>query len=220
MYSRGSPQPRDWTCISCVSCIDRCILYHRTTWETPYLITSWQIEGEKVEAVADFTFLSSKITADGDRSHGIKRHLLLERKGMTNPDSILKSRDIALLTKVRLDKDVVFTVVMYECESWTIKKVESWRIDAFESQHWKRLLTAPWKVRRSNQSTLKEINPEYLLEELMLKLKFQYSGHIMWRADSLEKSLMLGKVESKRRREHQRMRWSDRITDGMDMNLS
>ena len=149
-----------------------------------------------------------------------KYYQFLGTKATTNLDSIFKRRDVTLPARVYLVKVMVFTVVMYECESWTIKKVESWRIDAFESQHWKGLLTAPWKVRRSNQSTLKEINPEYLLEELMLKLKFQYSGHIMWRADSLEKSLMLGKVESKRRREHQRMRWSDSITDGMDMNLS
>ena len=142
-------------------------------------ITSWQIDGEKVEVVIDSIFLGSKITVDGDCSHEIKRPLLLGRKGMTNLDSILQSRDITLPTNVRIVKATVLSVVMYRCESWTIMKAERQRIDALELQCWKKLLTVPWTVKRSNQSTLKEINPEYLLEELMLKLKFQYSGHIM-----------------------------------------
>ena len=162
----------------------------------------------------------SKITADGDCSHKVKRHLLLRRKTMTNLDSILKSRDITLPTKVRLVKVMVFPVVMYGCESWTIKKAELWKIDAFELWCWRRLLRVPWTARRSNQSILKEISPEYSLEELMLKLKLQYFGHLMRRADSLEKTLMLGKIEGRRRRGWQRMRWLDGITDAMDMSLS
>ena len=142
-------------------------------------ITSWQIEGEEVEPVADFIFLGSKITADGDCSHEIKRRLLLGRKVMTNLDSIFKSRDITLSTKVRLVKAMVFPVVTYECESWTIKKAEHRRIDAFELWHWRRLLRVPWTARRSNQSILKEISPEYSLEGLMLNLKLQYFGHLM-----------------------------------------
>ena len=145
-----------------------------------------------METVTDFIFLGSKITADGDCSHEIKRHLLLGRKAMTNLNSILKSRDIALLTKVHVIKAMVFPVVIYGCESWTIKKAERQRIDAFELC-WRRLLRVPWTARRSNQSILKEINPEYSLEGLMLKLKLQYFGHLMRRADSLEKTLMLGK---------------------------
>ena len=160
-------------------------------------ITSWQIDGETVETVSDFIFLGSKITADGDCSHEIKRLLLLGRKVMTNLDSIFKSRDITLSTKVRLVKAMVFPMVMYGCESWTIKKAECRRIDAFELWCWKRLLRVPWTARRSNQSILKEISPEYSLEGLMLKLKFQYFGHLIRRTDSLEKTLMLGKIEGR-----------------------
>ena len=163
-------------------------------------ITSWQIGGETVETMADFIFLGSKITADGDCSHEIKRRLLLGRKVMTNLDSIFKSRDITLPTKVHLVKALVFPVVMYGCECWTIKKAEHQRIDAFELWCWRRLLRVPWTARRSNQSILKEISPEYSLEGLMLKLKLQYFGHLMQRADSFEKTLMLGKIEGRRRR--------------------
>ena len=163
-------------------------------------ITSWQIDGETVETVADFIFLGSKITADSDCSHEIKRHLLLGRKVMTNLDSILNSRDITLPTKVRLVKAMVFPVVMYGCESWIIKKAEHRRIDAFELWYWRRLLRVPWTERRSSQSILKEISPGCSLEGLMLKLKFQYFGHLMQRADSLEKTLMLGKIEGRRSR--------------------
>ena len=182
-------------------------------------ITSWQIDGEIVETVAAFIFLGSKITADGDCSHEIKRHLLLGRKVMTNLDSILKSRDITLSTKVRLVKAMVFPVVMYGCERWTVKKAEHWRIDAFELWCWRRLLRVPWIARTSNQSILKEINPEYSLEGLMLKLKLQYFGHLMQRADSFEKTLMLGKIEGRRRRGQKRMRWLDGITDSVYMGL-
>ena len=166
----------------------------------PSPITSWQMEGGKVETVADFISLGSKITADGDCSHEIKRHLLLGRRVVTNLDSILKSRDITLTTKVRLVKAMVFPVVMYGCESWAIKKAECRRIDLFELWCWRRLLRIPRTTRRSNQSILKEISPEYLLEGLMLKLKLQYVGHLMQRTDSLEKTLMLGKIEGRRRR--------------------
>ena len=182
-------------------------------------ITSWQIDGETVETMADFIFLGSKITADGDCSHEIKRRLLLGRKVMTNLDSILKSKDITLPTKVHLVKAMVFPVVRYGCESWTIKKAKYWKIDAFGLWCWRRLLRVPWTARRSNQSMLKEISPEYLLEWLMLKLKLQYFGHLMRRADSFEKSLILGKIEGRRRRGWQRMRWLDGITDSMDMGL-
>ena len=151
-------------------------------------ITSWQIDGETVETVADFICLGSKITADGDCSHEIKRHLLLGRKVMTNLDSILKSREITWSTKVCLVKAIVFLVVMYGCESWTVKKAECQIIDAFEPWCWRRLLRVPWTARRSNQSILKEISPEYSLEGLMLKLKAQYFGHLMQRTDSLEKT--------------------------------
>ena len=181
-------------------------------------ITSWQIDGETVETVADFIFLGSKITADGDCSYEIKRHLLLGRKVMTKLDSILKSRDITLPTKVRWVKAIIFPVVMYGCESWTIKKAECRRIDAFELWCW-RLFRVPWTVRRSNQSILKEISPRCSLEGLMLKLNLQYFGHLMWRADSLEKTLILGKIEGRRRRGWQRIRWLDGITDSMDMGL-
>ena len=175
--------------------------------------------GETVETVSDFIFLGSKITADGDCSHKIKRRPLLGRKVMTNLDSTLKSRDIALPTKVHLVKAMVFLVVMHGCESWIIKKAERWRIDAFELWCWRRLLKVPWTARRSNQFILKEISPGCLLEGLMLKLKLQYFGHLMWRTDSFEKTLMLGKIEGGRRRGWQRMRWLDGITDSMDMSL-
>ena len=181
-------------------------------------ITSWQIDGETVEIVADFIFFGSKITADGDCSHEIKRHLLLGRKVMTNLDSIFKSRDITLSTMVHLVKAMVFPVVMYGCESWTIKKAER-RIDAFELWCWRRLLSVPWTARRSNQSILKEINPGCSLEGLMLKLKLQYFGHLMRRDDSFEMTLMLGKIEGRRRRGRWRMRWLYGITDSMDMSL-
>ena len=181
-------------------------------------ITSWQIDGETAETVTDFILGGSKITADGACSHEIKRRLLLGRKTMTNLDSIFKSRDITLPTKVRLVKAIV--VVVYGCESYTRKKAECWRIDAFELWCWRRLLRVPWTARWSSQSILKEISPEYSLEGLMLKLKLQYFGHLMWRTDSLEKTLMLRKIEGGRRRGRQRMRWLDGITDSMDMSLS
>ena len=157
-------------------------------------ITSWEIDGETVETLSDFILGGSKITADGDCSHEIKRHLLLGRKVMTNLDSIFKSRDITLPTNVRLVKAMVFPVVMYGCESWTVKKAERLRIDVFELWCWRRLLRVPWTTRRSNQSILKEISPGYSLEGVMLKLKFQYFGHLMRRVDSLEKTLMLGGI--------------------------
>ena len=159
-----------------------------------------------METVRVFILGGSKITADGDCSHEIKRHLLLGRKAMTNLNSLLKSRDIILPTKVHLVKAMVFPVVMYGCESWTIKKAERWRIDAFELWCWRRLLRVPWTARRSNQSILKEISPEYSLEGLMLKLKLQSFDYLMWRTDSFEKTLMLGKIEGGRRRGQQRMR--------------
>src|SRR5574337_733810 len=183
-------------------------------------ITSWEIDGETVETVSDFIFLRSKITADGDCSHEIKRRLLLGRKVMTNLDRIFKSRDITLPTKVRLVKAMVFPVVMYGCESWTIMKAECQRTDAFEVWCWRRLLRVPWIARRSNQSIQMEISPEYSLEGLMLKLKLQYFGHLMRRTDSFEKTLMLGKTEGRRRRGQQRMGWLNSITDSMDMSLS
>ena len=164
-------------------------------------ITSWQIDGQTVETVADFIFWGSNITADGDCSHEIKRRLLLGSKVMTNLDSILKGRDITLPTKVRLVKIMVFPVVMYGCESWMIKKAECLRIDAFELWCWRRLLRVPWTARRSNHYILKEISPGCSLERLMMKLKLQYFGHLMWRTDSLEMTLMLGKIEGRRRRE-------------------
>ena len=180
-------------------------------------ITSWEIDGE---TVADIIFGGSKITADGDCSHEIKRHLHLGRNVMTNPDSILKSRDITLLTKVCLVKAMVFPVVMYGCESWTIKKSELRRTDAFELWCWRRLLRVPWTARTSNQSILREISPGYSLEGLMLKLKLQYFGHLMWKADSFEKTRMLGKIEGRRRRWWQRMRWLDGTTYLMHVGLS
>ena len=183
-------------------------------------ITSWKIDGETVQTVSDFIFLGSKITADGDCSHGIKRPLLLGKKVMNNLDSILKSRDIILPTKVHLAKAMVFPVVMYGCESWTVKKAERRRTDAYELWCWRRLLRAPWTTRRSNESILKEISPGYSLEGMMLKLKLQYFGQLMRRVDSLEKTLMLGGIGGRRRRGRQRMRWLDGITDSMDVSLS
>ena len=179
-------------------------------------IPSWQIDGE---TVSDFIFLGSKITADGDCSHEIKRCLFLGRKVMTNRDSILKSRDITLPTKVCLVKAMVFPVVMYGCESWTVKKAEHWKIDAFELWCWRKLLRVPWTARWSNQSILKEISPRCSLEGLMLKLKLQYFGHLMRRVGSLEKTLMLGGIGDRRRRGQQRMRWLDGITNSMDLSL-
>ena len=183
-------------------------------------ITSWQIDGETMESMSDFIFGGSKITADGDCSHEIKRCLLLRIKTMTSLDSILKSRNITLPTKVCLVMAMVFPVVMYGCESWTIKKAEHQRTDAFELWCWRRLLRVPWTARRSNQSILKEISPGCSLEGLMLKLKLQYFGHLMPRTDSFEKTLMLGGIEGRRRRGWQRMRWLDGITDSMEMSLS
>ena len=174
---------------------------------------------QTVETVSDFILGGSKITADGDCSHEIKRHLLLVRKVMTNLDSIFKSRDITLPTKVHLVKAMVFPVVIYGCESWTMKKAEDRRIDAFELWCWRRLLRVPWTSRRSNQSILKEVNPGCSLVGLMLKLKLQYFGHLMQGADSFEKTLMLGKIESRRRRGQQRMRWLDGITNSMDVGF-
>ena len=184
--------------------------------------TLWQIDEETMETVTvrDFTFLGSKITADGDCNHEINKSLLLRRKAMTNLDSLLKIIDVTLPTKVHLVKAVVFPVVMYGYESWTIKKAEWGRIDAFELWCWRRLLRVPWTTRRSNQFFLKEISPEYSLAGLMLKLKLQYFGHLMPRADSLEKTLMVGKIEGRRKRGQQRTRWLDSITNSMDMSLS
>ena len=181
-------------------------------------ITSWQIDKKNVETVSDFNFLGSKINVDSDCSHEIKRSLLLRRIAMTKLDNVLKSRDISLPTKVLILKAMVFSVVMYGCESWIIKKAEHQRIDSFELWCWRRLLRVLWTTKKSNQSILKEINPEYSLEVLVLKL--QYFGHLMQTTDSLYKTLMLGKIEGKRRRGQQRMRWLDGITDSMDMTLS
>ena len=181
-----------------------------------YYYNSWTLR----QMIAFLNNKVSEITADGDCSHEIKRHLLLGREVMSNLDSILKSRDITLPTKICLVKDTIFSVVIYVCESWTIKKAELRRFDAFELWCWRRLLRVPWTARRSNQSILKEISSEYSLEGLMLKLKLQYFGHVIRRTDSLEKTLMLGKIEGGRRRGQQRMRWLDDITDMMDMGLS
>ena len=183
-------------------------------------ITSWEIDGETVETMLDFIFRGSKLTADDDCSHEIKRCLLLGRKVITNLDSIFKSRDITLPTKVCLVKAMVFPAVMYGCESWAVKKAESRRIDGFELWCWRRLLRVPWPVRRSNQSILKEIIPGISLEGMMLKLKLQYIGYLMQRVDSLEKTLMLGGIGGRRRRGRQRMRWLDGIIDLMDVSLS
>ena len=182
-------------------------------------ITSWQIDKETVETVKGFILGGSKITADGDCSHEIKRCLLLGRKAMTKPDS-LKSRDVALPTSVGLFKATVFQVVMYWCENWTIKKAECHKFDAFELWCWRRLLRVPWTTRRFNQSIRKEISPKYSLEGLILRLKLQHFGHLMWRTDSMEKTLMLKKIEGWRRRGWQRLRWLDHITDSMDRSLS
>ena len=173
-----------------------------------------------METVTDFIFSGSKITADGDFTLEMKRHSLLRRKATTNLDSMFKSRDITLPTEVHIVKAMVFPLVMYGRESYTIKKGECWRIDAFKLWCWRGLLRVPWAARRSNQSILKEINPEYSLEGLMLKLKHQYFGHLMRAADSLEKTLMLGKIEGRRWRGWQRMRWLDGIINSMDMSLS
>ena len=182
-------------------------------------ITSWEIDGETMETVSDLILGGSKITADGDCSHEIKRRLLLGRKIMTNLDSTLKRRDITLSTKVHLVNAMVFPVVMYGCESRTVKKAERQKIDAFELWCWRRLLRVPWTARKSSQSILKEISPGCSLEGLVLKLKLQYFGHLMWRADSLENTLMLGRIWGRRRRGRKRMRWLDGITDSMDMSL-
>ena len=183
-------------------------------------ITSWQIDGKTMETVADFIFGGSKTTADGDWSHEIKRCLLLGREVITNLDSILKSRDIALPTKVHLVQSMVFPVVMYGCESWSVKKAERRKIATFELWCWRRLLRVPWTARKSNQSILKQIIPGCSLEGLRLKLKLQYFGHLMLRADSLEKTLMLGGIRGRRRRGRQRTRWLDGITDSIDMSPS
>ena len=182
-------------------------------------ITSWEIDGETVETVADFIFGGSKISANGDCSYEIRRCLLLGRKVMTNLGSIFKSRDITLPTKVLLVKAMVFPVVVYGCESWTVKKAERRRIDAFEVWCWRRLLRVPWTARRSNQSILKETSPGCSLEGLMLRLKLQDFGHLMQRVDSLEKTLMLGGIGGRRRRGRQRMRWLDGIICSMQMSL-
>ena len=181
--------------------------------------TSWQTEGKKAEEVTDFLFMGSKITVDGDCSHKIRRWLLLSRKAMTNLDRVWKRKDVTLPTKVCIVKAMVFLVVTYSCESWTIKKAEHQRIDAFELWCWRRLLRIPLTARRSNQSMLREINPEYSLQGLMLKLKLQYFSHLMRTADSLENFLMLEQIEGRRRRGQQRMRWRDGIINAMDMNL-
>ena len=172
---------------------------HKTKIMAPHPIISWQIDGQTMETVTDFIFLGSKITADGDCSHEFKRHLLLGRKAMTNLDSLLKSRDITLPTKVHQVKAMVFPVVMYGCESWTIRKAECWRVNAFELWYWRTLLRVPWTTRRSNRSVLKEISPEYSLKGLMLKLKLHYFGYLMWRTD-IRKDLDAGKLEGSRRR--------------------
>ena len=190
----------------------------KITASAPFI--SWEIDGETVETVSAFIFWGSKITADGDCSHEIKRCLLLGRKAMTNLHSILKSRDITLPTKVRLVKAMVFPVVMYGCEGWTVKKAEHRKIEAFELWCWRRLLRVPWTASRSNQSILKEISPGCSLIGLMLKLKLQDFGHLMQRVDSLEKTLILGGIEGRRRRGQQRMRWLDGITFSRDMSLS
>ena len=183
-------------------------------------ITSWQTDRETMETVGEFILGGSKVTANGDCSHEIKRCLLLGRKVVTNLGGILKSKDITLSTKVGLVKAMVFPVVIYGCESWTIKKAECWRIDVFELWCWRRLLRVPWTARGSNQSILKEISPEYSLEGLMSKLKIQYFGHLMQGTASCEKTLMLGNIEGGRKRGQQKMRWLDDITNSMDMSLS
>ena len=183
-------------------------------------ITSWQIDRETMETVTDFIFLDSKITADGDCSHEVKSHFFLGRESMTSRDNLLKSRDITLSTNVGIVKAKVFPTVMNGCKSWIIKNAENLRIDVFELWCWRRLLRVPWTARRSNQSILKEIRPEYSLEGLMLKLKLQYFGQLLQKADSFEKILMLGKIEGGRRRGQQRIRLLDGTTDSVDMSLS
>ena len=215
-YSLKSSHPRPLSQSPKVCSLHLCLFCYLTYSPT----TSWEIDGETVETVSDFIFLGSKITADGDCSHEIKRRLLLVRKVMTNLDSILKSRDITLPTKVHLLKAMVFPVVMYGCESWTVKKAECRWIDAFELWSWRRLLRVPWTARRSNQSILKEISPGISLEGLMLRLKLRNYGHFMQRVDSLENTLMLGGIGGRRKRRRQRMRWLDGITNSMDMSLS
>ena len=192
----------------------------KTKIMAPGPIISWEIDGETVEIVSDFIILGSKITVDGDCSYEIKRRLLLGRKVMTNLDSILKSRGIALPTKVCLVKVMVFPVVKYGCESWTVNKAQHQKFDAFELWCWRRLLRVPWTARRSNQFILKEVSPGCSLEGLMLKLKLQYFGHLMGRVDSFEKTLLLGGIGGRRRRGLQRMSWLDGIIDSMDMRLS
>ena len=182
--------------------------------------TSWEIDGDTMETVSDFILGGSKISADGDGSHEIKRRLLLGRKVMTNLDSIFKSRDITLPTKVHLVKAMVFPVVMYGYESYTVKKAECLRIDTSELWCWRRLMRVPWTAKRFNQSILKHISPGWSLEGIMLKLKLQYFGHLMWSVDSLEKTLMLGGIVGRRSRGQQRMRWLDGITNSMDVSLS
>uniref|UniRef100_A0A8D2L4Q6 Reverse transcriptase domain-containing protein n=1 Tax=Varanus komodoensis TaxID=61221 RepID=A0A8D2L4Q6_VARKO len=190
----------------------------KTKIMAPGPLTSWQIDGEEMEVVTDFIFLGFKITADGDCSQAIKRHLLLGRKVMANLDSILKSRDITLPTKVRIVKAMVFPVAMYGCESWTIRKAERKRIEAFELWCWRRLLRVPWTTRRSNRSVLGEINPDCSLEVQILKMKLKYFGHLVRRKDSLDKSLMLGTIDGKRRRGRQRMRWLDGVTEAVGVS--
>ena len=185
-------------------------------WSHHFIGNRWGNSGNSVRLY----FLGSKITEDGDCSHEIKRCLLLGRKVMTNLDRILKSRDITLPTKVHLVKGMVFPVVMYGCESWTVKEADCWRIDAFELWHWRRLLWVSWTARRSNQSILKQVSPGSSLEGLMLKLKLQYFYYLMWRTDSFKKTTMLGMIEGWKRRGRQGMRWLDDITDSMDMSLS
>ena len=200
------------------------IHFSTIAWKIPWTDEPGRLQSMGSQRVrhdwANSLSLSFKITADGDYSHEIKRYLLLGRKVMTNLDSILECSDIILPTKVHLVKATVFSVVMYGCESWTIKKAEHRRIDAFELWCWRRLLRIPWTTKRSNQSILKEISPEYLLEGLMLKLKLQYFGHLMWRAKSLENTVMLRKIEGRRRQGRQGMRWLDGITNSMEMCLS
>ena len=210
------------TCIQISQEVGQVIWYFHLFQNFPQFIVNHTVKGFDTvnKTVSDFLFLGSKITAGGDCSHEIKRRLLLGRKDMTNLDSIFKSRDITLPTKVLLVNALVFPVVMYGCESWTVKKAECRRIDAFEVWCWRRLLRVPWTARRSNQSILKEISPGISLEGMMLKLKLQYFGHLMLRGDSFEKTLMLGQIEGGRRRGWQRMRWLDGITDLMDMSLS
>ena len=194
------------------------IVFGEMSIQSLYLFLNWSVFYYWVVRVLYFSGLQNH--ADGDCSHEIKRCLLLGRKVMTNLKRILKSRDITLPTKVHLVKAMVFPVVMYGCESWTVKKAEHWKIDAFELWYWRRLLRVPWTARRSNQSILKEISPEYLLEGLMLKLKLQYFGYLMWRVDSLEKTVMLRGIGGRRIRGWRRMRWLDGITDSMGMSLS